>query len=78
MKVKELTVEPKQQLSMQRHNLRAEYWIVSEGNAIVNNHVTDLWNQFRTPSSRITASSDEYSSSKSSGFVLSSTRFCFR
>ena len=36
MKVKELTVEPKQQLSMQRHNLRAEYWIVSEGNAIVN------------------------------------------
>ena len=36
MKVKELTVEPKQQLSMQRHNLRAEYWIVSEGTAIVN------------------------------------------
>ena len=36
MKVKELTVEPKQQLSMQRHNLRAEYWIVSEGQAIVN------------------------------------------
>ena len=36
IKVKELTVEPKQQLSMQRHNLRAEYWIVSEGTAIVN------------------------------------------
>ena len=36
MKVKELTVEPKKQLSMQRHNLRAEYWIVSEGQAIVN------------------------------------------
>jgi cytidyltransferase-like protein len=36
MKVKELTVESNQQLSMQRHNLRAEYWIVSEGEAVVN------------------------------------------
>jgi cytidyltransferase-like protein len=36
MKVKELTVEPGQKLSMQRHNLRAEYWIVSEGDAVVN------------------------------------------
>lgn len=35
MKVKELTVEPKQSLSMQRHKNRAEYWIVSEGCAIV-------------------------------------------
>ena len=36
MKVKELTVNPGCSLSMQRHNLRAEYWIVSEGQAIVN------------------------------------------
>ena len=37
MKVKELTVEPGKSLSMQRHNHRAEYWIVSEGRAVVNN-----------------------------------------
>jgi cytidyltransferase-like protein len=36
MKVKELTVEPGQSLSMQRHHYRAEYWIVSEGCAVVN------------------------------------------
>jgi cytidyltransferase-like protein len=36
MKVKELTVNPGYSLSMQRHNLRAEYWIVSDGEAIVN------------------------------------------
>jgi cytidyltransferase-like protein len=36
MKVKELTVNPRCSLSMQRHNLRAEYWIVSDGEAIVN------------------------------------------
>jgi cytidyltransferase-like protein len=36
MKVKELTVNPGKSLSMQRHALRAEYWIVSEGEAIVN------------------------------------------
>lgn len=36
MKVKELTVNPGQQLSMQKHKFRAEYWIVSEGTAIVN------------------------------------------
>ena len=36
MKVKELTVEPGQKLSMQRHFHRAEYWIVSEGRAEVN------------------------------------------
>lgn len=35
-KVKELTVEPGQSLSMQRHNHRSEYWLVSEGNCIVN------------------------------------------
>jgi cytidyltransferase-like protein len=36
MKVKELTVNPGKSLSMQRHSHRAEYWIVSEGNCVVN------------------------------------------
>jgi cytidyltransferase-like protein len=36
MKVKELTVNPGKSLSMQRHNRRAEFWIVSEGQAAVN------------------------------------------
>jgi D-beta-D-heptose 7-phosphate kinase/D-beta-D-heptose 1-phosphate adenosyltransferase len=36
MKVKELTINPGKKLSMQRHYLRSEYWIVSEGTAIVN------------------------------------------
>ncbi len=36
MKVKELTVNPRCSLSMQRHQHRAEYWIVSEGQAVVN------------------------------------------
>jgi cytidyltransferase-like protein len=36
MKVKELTVNPGCSLSMQRHQQRAEYWIVSEGSAVVN------------------------------------------
>lgn len=35
MKVKELTVNPGQRLSMQRHEYRNEYWIVSEGEATV-------------------------------------------
>ncbi len=35
MKVKELTVNPGCSLSMQRHKLRSEFWIVSEGNASV-------------------------------------------
>jgi mannose-6-phosphate isomerase-like protein (cupin superfamily) len=36
MKVKELTVDPGKSLSMQKHNLRSEYWIVSDGQAVVN------------------------------------------
>jgi cytidyltransferase-like protein len=36
MKVKELTVNPGESLSMQRHYKRSEYWIVSEGRAMVN------------------------------------------
>lgn len=35
VKLKELTVEPGQQLSMQRHRDRAELWFVSEGQATV-------------------------------------------
>jgi cytidyltransferase-like protein len=41
MKVKELTVDPGKSLSMQRHNLRAEYWIVSEGTAVVNSETNN-------------------------------------
>lgn len=36
MKVKELTVNPGKSLSMQKHKLRSEYWIVSEGQAVIN------------------------------------------
>jgi cytidyltransferase-like protein len=36
MKVKELTVEPGKSLSMQRHQHRSEYWMVSEGECVVN------------------------------------------
>ena len=35
-KVKELTVEPGKSLSMQRHQHRAEYWLVTHGACIVN------------------------------------------
>lgn len=35
IKVKELTVNPRCSLSMQKHKLRSEYWIVSEGQAKV-------------------------------------------
>jgi len=34
-KLKELTVNPKTCLSMQRHDQRAEFWFVAEGNATV-------------------------------------------
>lgn len=36
IKVKELTVNPGCSLSMQKHQLRSEFWIVSEGSAVVN------------------------------------------
>ena len=35
VKVKELTVDPGQKLSMQRHEQRAEHWFISEGEASV-------------------------------------------
>jgi len=40
LKVKELTVNPGCSLSMQRHKNRAEYWIVSEGEALVNREMS--------------------------------------
>jgi len=40
-KVKELTVEPGQRLSMQRHSKRKEHWLVSEGKCIVNSMTTN-------------------------------------
>ena len=40
MKVKELTVDPGKSLSMQKHSLRSEYWIVSEGQCIVNSRMS--------------------------------------
>lgn len=46
MKVKELTVEPGQSLSMQRHQHRSEYWIVSQGACVVNSMSTS---EYRWP-----------------------------
>jgi cytidyltransferase-like protein len=40
MKVKELTVDPGKSLSMQKHSLRSEYWIVSEGQCVVNSQMS--------------------------------------
>jgi cytidyltransferase-like protein len=56
MKVKELTVNPEQSLSMQRHQYRAEYWIVSEGTAIVNSMMSG---GYALPSVKLTKH-DEY------------------
>jgi len=42
MKVKELTVDPGRSLSMQQHNFRSEYWIVSEGRCVVNGENTSV------------------------------------
>ena len=39
MKVKELTINPGQKLSMQRHQHRAEYWILSSGACVVNSQM---------------------------------------
>jgi cytidyltransferase-like protein len=51
MKVKELTVEPGKSLSMQRHELRAEYWMVSEGQCVVNSMMP---NGYRLPPAELT------------------------
>jgi mannose-6-phosphate isomerase-like protein (cupin superfamily) len=39
-KVKELTVDPGQSLSMQRHQHRAEYWMITEGECIVKSQLS--------------------------------------
>ena len=43
IKVKELTVEPGQSLSLQKHQLRSEYWIVAEGRCVVEGWLTDSY-----------------------------------
>jgi cytidyltransferase-like protein len=43
MKVKELTVEPGQSLSMQRHAKRREYWVVEEGECKVEREFAALF-----------------------------------
>lgn len=50
MKVKELTVNPGCSLSMQRHQHRSEYWIVSEGNCAVN---STMPNGYALPSKQL-------------------------
>jgi len=37
-KVKELTVNPGKSLSLQRHQYRSEYWLVTQGKCCVHNH----------------------------------------
>jgi mannose-6-phosphate isomerase-like protein (cupin superfamily) len=40
-KVKELTIEPGQGISLQRHAHRNEYWHISQGRAIAESYLTD-------------------------------------
>lgn len=47
-KVKELTVEPKQSLSMQKHKHRSEHWIVTEGKCKVTRYDTDSGEKYDT------------------------------
>jgi len=42
MKVKELVVEPGKSLSMQRHFKRKEFWVVQQGECIVNQEFTSV------------------------------------
>jgi cytidyltransferase-like protein len=51
MKVKELTVDPGKSLSMQRHQHRSEYWMVSEGECVVNSMMP---NGYALPSKHLT------------------------
>jgi len=51
MKVKELTVDPGKNLSMQKHQHRSEYWIVSEGECVVNSRMP---NGYELPSKHLT------------------------
>lgn len=56
MKMKELTVDPGKSLSMQKHALRAEYWMVSEGRCVVNSMMP---NRYRLPPAEL-AKHQEY------------------
>jgi cytidyltransferase-like protein len=49
-KVKELTINPSQSLSMQRHQHRTEYWMITEGECIVN---SQLSSGYVLPSTRL-------------------------
>jgi cytidyltransferase-like protein len=60
MKVKELTIEPGGTLSMQRHQHRAEYWMVSEGKCIVHSMMP---NGYALPSKEL-STHDEFKISK--------------
>jgi cytidyltransferase-like protein len=44
LKVKELTVNPGQSLSMQKHNKRHEHWCVSSGKCVVNAQMSNGYN----------------------------------
>jgi cytidyltransferase-like protein len=55
-KVKELTVKPGKSLSMQRHKNRAEYWLVTDGQAVVK---STMDNGYALPA-RIIAKHDYY------------------
>lgn len=50
-KVKELTVDPGKSLSMQKHQLRSEYWLVSEGKCDV---LSMMNNGYRLPTQTLT------------------------
>lgn len=50
LKVKELTIDPKCSLSMQKHQHRSERWVVSEGSCLVNSM---LQNGYALPSVKL-------------------------
>lgn len=60
MKVKELTVQSGGTLSMQRHQHRAEYWMVSEGECVVHSMMP---NGYSLPSKKL-SKHDEFKISK--------------
>lgn len=57
MKVKELTVMPGKSLSMQKHQYRNEYWIVSEGECVVR---STLNNGYQLPPETLTKHKDHH------------------
>ena len=57
MKVKELTVMPGKSLSMQKHDHRNEYWIVSSGKCLVN---SELNNGYKLPTKELGEHQDHH------------------